>query len=117
MQDHCVSVVQREHRGGVGIHVAQAVIGDEAELVVTNDGIVLNHRVRARTRVVLPSRQRQFFGDGVPPDDVLSLQNGDFKSSLGEIRSSDQGVMAAPTTTTSTVSSSNEDTAGSSGDG
>jgi hypothetical protein len=38
---------------------------------------------------MLPAGQRQLFGDGISADDGFRLQDGDFKSGLGEVSGCD----------------------------
>ena len=83
MDDQYVTVDLREHHGRVRGEVAQALVGDEPQLVVTDEGVVLDEDVRAAARVVGEARQGQLLGARVAADGGARLEYQDLQARAG----------------------------------
>ncbi len=94
VHDQHVATGLREDHRGIGGEVAQAVVGDQAELVVADQGVVLDQHVRAAARVVREARKGQLLGAGVPADGRPGLEHQDLEPGLGQVRRADQRVVA-----------------------
>ena len=91
--DQHVAVGLRHHHGRVGGEVAQPLLGDQAQLVVAHEGVVLDQHVRAAAGVVGEAGQGQLLGAGVAPHRRPRLEHEHLEPGPGEVGRRDQGVV------------------------
>jgi hypothetical protein len=96
VDDEDVAVGVQVHDGRVGAQVGQPLIGDQPELVVADQGVVLDEHVGAAARVVREPRHRQLLGAGVAPDVRPGLEDEDLQTGPGEVGRAHQGVVPGP---------------------
>jgi hypothetical protein len=94
VHDQQLAVLLREHDGGVGGEVVEAVLRDQAELVVADQRVVLDENVRAAARVVGEAGEGERLGAGVAAGGVVGLDDDDVEPGAGEVGGSDQRVVA-----------------------
>ena len=72
-----VAVGQRENDRRVGDDVLEPIACKERQFVVANQRVRLQHDMRSRARVVMPSGEGELFGHGVAADHVAPFEHGD----------------------------------------